>query len=80
MFSFAVGGEHGDGLLIRSVSDQLTDGNSLGIINHLLVRDVECGMTGSVKMPAGGFCVRQLREDPGPPEGKVSPCEVELTS
>ena len=52
MFSFAVGGEHGDSLLIRSVGDQLTDGNSLGIINHLLAEDAEYGMTVSVKMLA----------------------------
>lgn len=61
MFSFAVGGEHGDGLLIRSVGDQLTDGKLLGIINHLLVQDVEYGMTVPVKILPEGFCVRELR-------------------
>lgn len=54
MFSFAVGGERGDGLLIRSLRDQLTDGNSLEIINHLLVQDVEYGTTVSAKMLAKG--------------------------
>lgn len=39
-----VGGDRGDVLLIRSVHEWLTDGSSLGIIHHLFVQDVECGM------------------------------------
>lgn len=79
MISFAVGREHGDGVFVRSVSDQLTDGNSLGIINHLLMQDVEYGMTVSVKILAEGFCVRQLREDLSPMEWRISSSKVELT-
>lgn len=54
--------------VIGSVSDRLTDGSSLGIINHLLVQDVEYGMTVSVKIPAEGFCVRHRGEDLSPLE------------
>lgn len=52
-FPLAVGGDHGDVLFIRSVCDQLTDGSSLGIINHLLVEDVECGMAMSIQILGG---------------------------
>lgn len=81
MFSFAVGGEHGDGLLIRSASDQLPDGNLLGIINHLLVQDVGYGTTVSAKIPAEGFHVRlQRRPDPSPGKRRISPSEVGLAT
>lgn len=68
VFSLAVGGEHGDGLLIRSVRDQLADGDSLGIINHLLMWEVECGRTVSVRMLAEGEGLCELKEDLSPLE------------
>lgn len=43
-FPLAVAGDQGDVLFISSVPERLTDGSSLGRINHLFVQDVECGM------------------------------------
>lgn len=35
------------------LSDWLTDGSSLGIINHLFAQDAECGMAMSIQILGG---------------------------
>lgn len=45
--SLGSGWRSGHVLLIRSI---LTDGSSLGIINHLFVQDVECGIAMSIQI------------------------------
>lgn len=63
----------GDVLLITPTQEQaLADGSSLGIINHLFVQDVECGMAMSIQIL--GEAQR------GPLERRISLSKVEFIS